>query len=211
MTFSSSLGSSLSPLILDTSVLINLHASKHGTSILRAVPNEILVPSQVARELEHEKETSKENDEARFVEAILAEELVRLAELSDDEYQLFERLIAGCTTLGDGEAATIALASARGQIAVIDDGRGRSQALAVMNEKSLAWSLDLFLHPAVHETIGHNLVAEALHFALRHGRMRIHDSHCDRVVGMIGVENALGCTSLPNYKQRKHAWKRSVT
>jgi len=208
MTFSSSLVSSASPLILDTSVLINLHASMQGASILRAIPNDIYVPSQVVRELKHE--TSIENGEANFIDALLADGLVRAADLSNEEYDTLEKLVAGCSTLGDGEAATIALAATRDQIAVIDDGRGRTQALAMMNGDSLAWSLDLFLHPAVQTALGHSLVLEAVFLALRDGRMRVDDTHCDHVVGMIGVDKALGCTSLPNYKQRKIEWRKSL-
>lgn len=204
MTFSSSLVSSASPLILDTSVLINLHASRQGASILRAIPNDILIPREVMRELEHEK--SKENGEATFIHGLVADGIVGIADLTDGEYDDLERLVAGCTTLGDGEAATITLASSRKQIAVIDDGRGRTQALTTMSEASLAWSLDLFLHPAVQKSLEYSLTVDALYLALRDGRMRIHDAHCDHVVGLIGVDRALSCTSLPNYKQRKAEW-----
>lgn len=59
MTYLSSLIEDASPLVLDTSVLINLHASTYGARILAALPNHALVPSIVATELAHE--TSKAN------------------------------------------------------------------------------------------------------------------------------------------------------
>lgn len=52
MTFSNSLADGTKPLILDTSVLINLHASQRGEPILDALPNKILVPRQVIEELD---------------------------------------------------------------------------------------------------------------------------------------------------------------
>ena len=39
------------PLVLDTSVLINLYACAYGERILAAIPNQVLVPEAVAGEL----------------------------------------------------------------------------------------------------------------------------------------------------------------
>jgi predicted nucleic acid-binding protein len=65
MTYSSSLADDSSSLILDTSVLINLHASTHGRRILTSLPHNVLVPEIVAAELDHE--TSKINGGHQFV------------------------------------------------------------------------------------------------------------------------------------------------
>ncbi len=58
------------PLVLDTSVLINLHACKYGERILAAIPSQILVPEIVAGELEHE--TSRTNGEHGFLYSLVA-------------------------------------------------------------------------------------------------------------------------------------------
>src|SRR3546814_4667260 len=55
----------LSTLVVDTSTVINLHASGHGKAILSALPAEVIVPDVVARELE--KETSRSTGESDFV------------------------------------------------------------------------------------------------------------------------------------------------
>ena len=109
MAFSSSLTDDLRPLVLDTSVLINLHACTYGGRILRAVPNDIFVSRIVANELEHE--TSRKNGEHSFLHGLLSGGEVILADMTDDEYALFAELTSGFPSIDDGEAATIAVAA----------------------------------------------------------------------------------------------------
>jgi len=59
MTISSSLMNDETPLVLDTSVLINLHACTYGERILSALPHGIVIPQIVANELEHETSRAK--------------------------------------------------------------------------------------------------------------------------------------------------------
>jgi len=209
MTFSSSLDDKPDPLILDTSVLINLHASARGAQILKALPNPVLVPELVAAELEHE--TSKENGEHRFIQALTTDGIVELSALADCECALYEKLVTGGNSLGDGEAATIAMAAARNHIAVVDERRGRKQAGRLVPAGNRAWSIDLILHPVVAKGLGREAQTEAVYLALRDGRMRVHEDHCDQVVGLIGVHRALNCTSLPGYRHRRRVWKGAVT
>lgn len=205
MTSSSSLDNKPDPLILDTSVLINLHASARGTEILTALPNHVVVPELVAAELEHE--TSKENGEHRFIQALANGGVVELSALTDSESALYERLVTGGNSLGDGEAATIAMAAARNHIAVVDERRGRKQAGRLVPAGNTAWSIDLILHPIVAKGIGREAQIEAVYLALRDGRMRVHEDHCDQVVDIIGAHRALNCPSLPGYRHRRHSWK----
>jgi predicted nucleic acid-binding protein len=204
MTFSSSLAEDPSPLILDTSVLINLHASRQGGQILAAMPNEILVSEPVVAELDNE--TSQANGEAHFVRLLITEGTVQRVPLSDAEYATFEAIVTGNRSLGDGEAATIAVAVARSGLAIIDERKGRSLARSLMPDREPAWSLDLFTHPGVRSALGVETSHNAIFLALRDGRMRIHEDHCDHVVQMIGMERALECTCLPNFKKRCLLW-----
>lgn len=208
MNYSSSLINNLTPLVVDTSVLINLHASGRGSKVLDCVPNEILVPEIVVAELEHE--TSKTQGRHRFVQDLMATCKVRVAALSEPECQVFERLVSGSQSLGDGEAATIAIAAIRILLPIIDERRGRLQAQAHCSGKCPGWSLDVFRHPAVVAALGTSCASDALYLALRDGRMRIHDGHCDYVVSLIGVQHALECTSLPRYKERRDIWQMRI-
>lgn len=207
MIYSSSLDNDLTPLVLDTSALINLYASKCGERILSALPNEILVPEIVASELEHE--TSKENGEHQFIQNLVATDNVRLIVLDQIEYEVFESLVSGVPSLDDGESATIATAFCRSYLPVIDERKGRKQAQTQILSKQPAWSIDLFRHQQVIAVLGAALSIDALYFALRDGRMRIDESHCDHVVNLIGVQRALDCKSLPGYKIRQQQWART--
>lgn len=207
MTCSSSLADDLTPLVLDTSVLINLHACSHGAAILSAIPNEIAVPDIVVRELGHE--TSRINGEHQFLQDLIARKVVQSASLDDAGWRIFEKLTTSAPSLGDGEAATIALAATGSLRPVMDDGKGRKSAETLVKERSAAWSLDLLVHPNVRAGLPDDGYVEAVYLALREGRMRIDEGRCDAVVKLIGVERALGCTSLPGFKARRKSWKQS--
>ena len=208
MTYSSSLAHNLTTLVLDTSVVINLHASTYGGRILDALPNNILVPQIVAAELEHE--TSKTSGEHQFLEDLADMGTVRLVPMNEREYKVFETLVSGSPSLGDGEAVTISIAACGHHWPIIDERQGRLQARAHLSGKRPGWSLDLFRHPQVVAALGTNNSVNALHLALREGRMRIHEDHCDHVVSLIGVERALECKSLPGYKVRRNRWQMLV-
>jgi predicted nucleic acid-binding protein len=209
MTYSSSLADDASPLIIDTSVLINLHASRHGARILAAMPNNVLVPEIVAAELDHE--TSRVNGEHQFIQELIAWGKARLVTLSETEYEVYTDLVSGSSSIDDGEAATITIAFHRGYLPVIDERKGRSKAQVLMPAREPAWSLDLFRHPFVRVALGETESAHALYLALRDGRMRIHENHCDSVIREIGVRRALDCSSLPNYKTRRSSWQELVS
>ncbi len=205
VTYSSSLANNPTTLVLDTSVVINLHASTYGSHILKALPNNILVPQTVAAELG--RESGKITGERQFLEDLAATGNVRLVPMNEREYRVFENIVSGCPSLGDGEAATISVATCGHHCPVIDERKGRLQARAILPGPPAAWSLDLFRHPHVISALGTNDAVHALYLALREGRMRIHEHHCDHVVDLIGVERALECKSLPGFKTRRKGWQ----
>lgn len=204
MTYSSFLADDSSPLIIDTSVLINLHASTLGRRILTALPNNVLVSEIVAVELEHE--TSRNNGEYQFIQDLAASGKVQLITLNEREHEVYATLVSESSSLGDGEAATIAVAACRNHLPVIDERKGRLRAQAHCAGRLPGWSLDVFRHPKVVAILGATDSIDALYLALRDGRMRIHEDHCDHVVNLIGVQRALECKSLPGYKVRRQEW-----
>jgi predicted nucleic acid-binding protein len=196
----------LTTLVLDTSVLINLHACRFGEQVLAAIPNTIVVSELVVRELGHE--TSHANGESQFILGLIKNGIAKVVQLDDRGYQIYETLIRGHGSLDDGEAATIATASTLGFIPVIDERKGRARVKTLMNGKIAAWSLDLLVHPCVQKELGNGGYAEAVYLALREGRMRIDEERCDAVVNLIGIERALECSSLPSFKTRRKVWER---
>tara|TARA_R110000787_G_scaffold61094_3_gene138516 strand:+ start:969 stop:1592 length:624 start_codon:yes stop_codon:yes gene_type:complete len=205
MTFSSYLADNETPLVLDTSVLINLHACTYGERILTALPHDIIVPEVVAKELEHE--TSKVNGEHGFLHILAESGKVRIAMMTEMEIELFAKLITGSPSLDDGEAATIAIATSRNLIPVIDEKKGRAKAANLAPHRPPGWSLELLRHPGVLHHLSGDEAIDALHLALRVGRMRIPEEHCDDVVKLIGTERAVECTCLPKYRTRYESWK----
>lgn len=208
MTCSSCLAEDLTPLILDTSVLINLNACSYGEQILAAIPNEIFVSDFVIRELGHE--TSHSNGENQFIQNLITQAIVTVAQLDGNGYAIFEKLICSPGSLDDGEAATIAAAAISGAIPVIDERKGRARTRTLGDVKTAAWSLDLLVHPTVQTKLPNGEYIAAIYLALRDGRMRIDEERCDAVVKLIGIERALQCTSLPGFKSRMKTWKEVV-
>lgn len=84
MTFSSSLADDRRPLVLDTSVLINLHACTYGERVLTAITNDIVIPDVVAGELDHE--TSRRNGDQSFLHDLITRGKVTVIGMTDAEY-----------------------------------------------------------------------------------------------------------------------------
>lgn len=198
MTFSSFLADDRRPLILDTSVLINLHACTYGERVLTAITNDIVVPDIVAGELEHE--TSRKNGDHGFLYGLIAGGKVTVAGMTDTEYELFATLSGGSPSLDDGEAATIAIAARRRFRAVVDERKGRARATELMDGVEPGWTLDLLLHPSVVQSLGEHTAGDVVYLALRRGRMRIPAERGKEIVELIGRERALECSCLPNFK-----------
>lgn len=183
MSYSSSLIDVADSLVLDTSVLINLHACMYGERILSALPNHIVISDVVAGELE--LEASRRDGEYSFLNSLITNGIVTLVSLTETEFEVFQTLTSTTPSLDDGEAATIAVAACRNYLPVLDERKGRSRVPANCDGNLPCWSLDIFQHPQVIEILGVPDSTEALYLALRKGRMRVHEDHCDHVVGLI--------------------------
>ena len=199
MIYSSSLLDDLRPLAFDTSVLINLSACSYGERILAAVPNGIIVPQVVAGELEHE--TSRRNGEHGFLHGLMAGGKVTLGRMTDEESVLFANLASGSPSLGDGEAATIAIAAKRQLLPLIDDRKARALAIHALRGQEPGWSLDLFRHSSVTSALGDTNAINALYLALRDGRMRVPVESTDCIIDLLGNERARDCTCLLEYRK----------
>ena len=197
--YSSSLTDDLRPLVFDTSVLINLHACSYGERILAALPNVIIVPQLVAEELEHE--TSCINGELRFLHGQFTGGRVRLDKLTDEENVVYASLVSGSPSLGDGEAATIAIAARRQSLPLLDDRKARALATHAWCGDEPGWSLDLFRHSLVTSALGNTTAIHALYLALREGRMRIPVESTEYIVDLLGNQRARDCICLPNYRK----------
>ncbi|QXF12350.1 hypothetical protein [Sphingopyxis terrae] len=137
---------------------------------------------------------------------MIDEGIAEMMWLDERAFGIFEQLITGSPSLGDGEAATIAIAATGNHIPVMDDRKGRSCGTPILGQADLPWSLDLFLHPDFRATLADAEYLETLFQAFRKGRMRMDEERCDAIVSVLGIERALQCSSLPNYKARRKIW-----
>lgn len=194
MNFSSSLSNPDLALVIDTSVLINIHHSTYGVPILSAIPNNIIVPTRVRVEFDQGGLSDRQ-----FLLNLEKRGLIAVHEMTDEELDLFGQL---ASKLDDGESATIAIAIRRGMLPVIDEKKGRTEAMAHSNSVEPGWSLDLLRHPAVLSSLGEEFAKDALFLALRDNHMRIPEEQAETVISLIGEDRARLCTCLPNYKKR---------
>ncbi len=167
--------------------------------ILAAIPNDIIVPQVVATELEHE--TSRKKGEHGFLNDLIAGGKVTLGEMSDEENKLFVNFISGSPSLDDGEAATIAIGAKCQFLPLLDDRKGRAQAIHVLRGREPGWPIDLFRHTSIIPALGNTIAIEALYLALLNGRMRVPVESTEHIIELLGRERAKNCTCLPNYRK----------
>ena len=184
------------PVVVDTSVVINLSATRCAGAILESLPNRCVVVEDVLRELQAGLRTGR--GDAAVLSALVNQRLVEQIRLGNTGLSDFARLVNGLAaeTLDDGEAATIACAVETGGIAVIDERKAIRICAERFPNLALGCTVDLLAQRDVQAALGHGL-ADAVFNALERGRMHVPDQYGRWVVELIGVERAARCRSLP--------------
>jgi predicted nucleic acid-binding protein len=184
-------------LVADASVVINLNASGCAEQLLEALPQRVKIVDVVPGELEEGRH--RQRQDIVLLEKLAGSGHVEIVSLDETGEGHFEQLVVGPAqrTLDDGEAATIAYAVARGGIAVIDEVKASRICAELFPDLPIACSVDVFAHEAVQNAFGKDRLADAIFNALSQGRMRVFPHHVDWVVGLIGVDRAGLCASLP--------------
>ncbi len=193
MSYSSCLADTKGDLLLDASVLINLSASGAAAEVLAALPLRALIVDIAASEVNVDDRTKRSDGDA--LQELLKSQSLSQVVLNEPGLLLFEALVR---VLDDGEAATIAAATASRGIAVVDEKRARRICGDEVPESVLASTVDLFAHPAVEANLGRERLAEVVHAALQKARMHVRQDQREWIVGLIGEERAAGCSSIPN-------------
>ena len=187
------------PVVADTSVLINLNATKCAETILGALPNPFLVVSEVILELKGGDQAGR--DDAAAVDTWRASGRVQIVQLGGTGMQHFTSLVSGPVgqTLDDGEAATIAYALEMEPHAIplIDERKANRICAARFAGLVTGSTVDLLAQDDVRAALGCVRLADAVFNALRDGRMRVLPHHLTWVVGLISPERARRCRSLP--------------
>lgn len=192
----SCLNGSHAPVVADTSVVINLNDSRRSDVILDVLPNRFLLVEQVLWELE----AGRSDDYLNFdsLSVLIARGKAEVVELVEPETRIDGSFVNTVTdgSLGNGEAATIAFAQDRGEIALVDDRKAVRIGAERFGDLSLGFSLDLLAQRDVKSTLGCQGLNDAIVNAVYVGRMRVPTEWVGWVVNVIGRERASMCSSL---------------
>lgn len=160
------------PLFLDTSVVINLVASRRIEDLQRALGRPLMIEEAVMTEVRRDPRDG--SDGIALMRKLTGDGVLRLTRLDDLQHEHFFRLVGAPVPddLGDGEAAAIASAIDRGLV-VLDERKARRIIARDFPRLTACCSLDLLCCEQVHSALGSAVVAEAVQNALRLGRMRV--------------------------------------
>ena len=164
------------PVIADTSVVINLNASKCAETILDALPNPFLVVSEVVLELESGLQTGR--NDAAALDAWHTSGRVQIVPLGDTGTRHFFNLVSGpaAQTLDDGEAATIAhaLETEPPAIPLIDERKANRICAHRFADLVTGSTVDLLAQDDVQAALGSDRMRFSTQFSIVcMGRMRV--------------------------------------
>lgn len=205
MIFSSSLSDNPTSLVIDTNVLINLAACQPGKEILKIIDNRFVLSESAANEI-RDGYGARIEPVKSFLRDVLEEDLVRIVALSAEERRVQDRILGKYLNLDDGESATIAVAKCRNFTPIIDEKIGRRVAINEIGDGCVMTSLDVLTHPKVTSHFDDVAFQHLIFLALNVGRMNILPVHRDYVIDLIGVEQAMKCPSLPNFRALMREW-----
>lgn len=201
MTLSKFPNSPADIIVADASVLINMNATGHFETIVRAIVCTVHVTQNAFDELQ--KGSRKGHSDATAVEALAQSGLITVAPLAINAEPVYRSLIEGhaSETLDDGEAATIAQANALAGVALIDEKKARRICSNRFLDLSVVSTAELLLNNRISAALGTSHV-DAVLMALTGARMNVPPEHLDAIRRLIGHENASRCRSLPQRSVR---------
>lgn len=157
--------------VLDTSVWINLLATEKANRIIEALGKAIVLPPQVLRELRYDPVSNRPFD--NLDHPALKIPLVKRSALVGDEIALFLDLVAASRPngLGDGEAASIAIAVHRRAVIAVDETKARRIISERFPTLSIVRSVDILNDESIIRALGVAEAQECFAKACRFGRM----------------------------------------
>lgn len=188
--------------VADTSVIINLNATKRAAEVLSSLPFRVVVTEIVTGELTEDRRGGRRD--AGLLAGLEKAGHVQVVSLDEVGLDIFSGLVIGPAgeTLDDGEASTIAYAVEHGIVPVIDERKGLKICSARFPSLRPKSTVDLFADPGVMEALGRDSLSDAIFQTLRNARMRIPPEHVAWVIALIGADRAALCHSLPKAARR---------
>lgn len=182
---------------------MNLNATGYADRILSSLPMGIYVPKPVIKELER-GEASGYTDAFDFrtleKQGVISE--IPMNSLSQSE---FINLVSGTTisSLGDGEAATIACAYSDRLWAAIDEKKARRICSERYPDMGLICTVDILAHKSVIANLSNAEHSDAILAALEVANMSVLPEHLDWIVEKIDPKRLPRCKSLPRHIREK--------
>lgn len=160
-------------LVIDTSIWINLLATGRLWEVVAALPYTCCAPEQVVSEVRRDPITQAVYEADRHPLRDRSE--LEITALDGAALDLFLSLVGNDveSSLGDGEAASIAIAAARGCAVALDERKARRVVRQRFPAMPMVMSIELLHLPSVISRLGQNGVSAAVADALRYGRMHI--------------------------------------
>lgn len=189
------------PLVADTSVIINLVASGIPEQILSAINNPIYIVDEIIPELD--RGSKKGCSDADVLTKLISDGIVTCVSLNEEGWEHFEQLVCGSakTSLDDGEAATLAYCAVHKAVPIIDERKANKVCKEQYSLLKPISSASLFKLANKNRGIIEDHLSEALHRALTDGRMRVLEPYIDWVINLVGASKAANCNSLPQSRR----------
>lgn len=205
MTFSNYLIDPNSVLVLDASVAINLLSTGQFSAIIRALCLPVVVTDSVVQEIERGAAGGRQ--EFALLTKAINDQILRVEKPDGPSLATFFELVSGdaASSLGDGEAATLALADESGFIAAIDEKKATRIATERFKSLRLVTTIDLLADERIRVALGEDMLATAIFDALRLSRMQVRHDQFAWVLSQIGNAKVEACPSL-----RRHARNQSL-
>lgn len=184
-------------LVLDASAWINILGTGCAEEILGALQGERLVVDLASAEVERHPLRATATSP---LEPLVRSGLVVRRSLDSTALATFVSLVGAepPDDLGDGEAATIALAHHSNFTAVLDERKARRVALERFTGLQLMSTVGIFRSDAVTGALRDRL-PDAVYSALITARMRVLESDAAWVVDCIGLERARASPSMSRW------------
>ncbi len=184
------------PVVADSSVVINLNATRRAEAVLDALSNQVLITEQVLGEIRSGRDG--QHRAAALLNELIADGYVEAVQIGESGENDFIGLVSGeaSKTLGDGEAATMVKALEVGGLALLDDRKAIRICTKKFPNLPTSGTVDLLRHPRLAEALTERQLADAVFHAARDARMHVPAAHGRWVVNLLGIDRALLCPSL---------------
>lgn len=181
--------------VLDASVLINLAAMPDPGCILHMADRRCIAPRLSAREVK----VLRRPELAHVLASAWVERTVEVVDLTPQELDLFGQLVGDVEPkdIGDGEAAVLAVATFRGGVAILDDGKPLRIAASRIPPLTTHSTVGVLRDLWERQPDARELIVVSLYDALRLARMAVPTEHLEWVAVVLPLETRGSLSSLP--------------